>query len=441
MAKRLIDTALIQVSAGNGGDGKLSLRREKYIPKGGPDGGNGGNGGDVYFIADHNLATLADFKSKPKYQAQHGEEGGKNVRQGGNGEDLYISVPVGTLIYEVREKDLQNGETAANTNQEGSADEVTDFRQRIKNVETTQVLVADFTEHGQKLLIAHGGRGGRGNDSFKSSTNQTPMQFTRGTLGQSKTIKLEVKIIADIGFVGLPNAGKSTLVNSVTNANAKVDSYPFTTIFPNLGFWELKSGESVIVADIPGLIEGASTGKGLGDEFLRHIERTRIILHLIDPYTQEISESTALEEEFNSLSEEKALELLESADKQALVKKAIASYNVIRKELEDHKTNLQDKPEIVVINKIDITEVKEAYKSIKEHFEQKFDVKVFGISAVTGEGLEDLEEEVIKMLDLHPKRVQFDVAKPVKVFTIENLPNKRMVFLDNKEDWSDQLDG
>ncbi|MFZ5424204.1 MAG: GTPase ObgE [Patescibacteria group bacterium] len=372
---KLIDTAIIEVTAGKGGDGKVSFRREKYIPRGGPDGGDGGNGGNVYFVADHNMATLMDFRAKPKYKAEEGGEGGKKKRHGKSGDDLIIKLPVGTLIYEVRE----NGE---------------------------EVLVGDLVMHEQTLLIAEGGRGGKGNERFKSSTNRTPTQFTKGKEGQRKTIRLEIKLIADIGLVGMPNAGKSTLVNHLTSSNAKTASYPFTTIHPNLGLWKLKSGKSVIVADIPGLIEGASEGKGLGDDFLRHIERTRMLIHMIDPLA--ISEKD-------------------------LVMNALESYRIIRKELGDYDADLQKKKEIVVINKIDITEINESFEQIGKEFE-KLGVTVFGISAVAGVGLEKLEEEVLSIIDTLPEVVTFEAEKPVKMYTIENLPNKRMVFSDEVED-------
>jgi len=366
----LVDTAEIKVTAGKGGDGLVSFRREKYVPRGGPDGGDGGDGGDVFFVVDPNMATLMDFRARPNYKAANGEMGKKKNLKGSSGERMVIHVPVGTLVYEVGEK---------------------------KNT-----LIGDLIEAGQELQIAKGGTGGRGNTSFKSAVNRVPKKATQGRLGESRQIKLEIKLIADIGLIGLPNAGKSTLINKLTNANAKVAPYPFTTIIPNLGVWDL-AGQSVIVADIPGLIEGASAGKGLGDEFLRHVERTRFLIHVIDP-----------------------LYGVDNSEKD-LVASSLGSYDVIRKELADYGAGLEEKKEIVVINKTDVTEVNEAFEKIKEGFENR-KVEVLGISAVTGNGLEELGGKVKKMLSEIPKAVSFSVEKPVKVYTIRDLPNKRMVF-------------
>lgn len=365
----MIDTAVIKVKAGNGGDGCVSFRREKYVAKGGPNGGDGGKGGSIYFEATHNMATLADFRSKPSYKAKNGQPGmGKN-QTGEDADDMVVKVPVGTLIYEL------------------DGDE--------------EVLVADMMEHGERFLIARGGIGGRGNARFKSSTNRTPRQFTRGTQGQSKEIKLEIKLIADVGLVGAPNAGKSTLVNSLTNARAKVANYPFTTLSPNLGVLELKDDSKVVVADIPGLISGASEGKGLGDEFLKHVERTRVLVHMIDPYEEGAED---------------------------LVQNAIDKYSMIQDELKGYKVDLSGKRQIVVINKIDITEVKEAFDDIKTVFKTDFDIEVLGISAVTGEGFDSLILRLTEVLPEIPMQPLFKQPKTVKKYTIENIPNKKMVY-------------
>lgn len=371
----MIDKVSIKITAGNGGSGNVSFRRERYVPKGGPDGGDGGDGGDAYFVVDSNMATLLDFRSKPEYKAQDGQRGGKKGKTGSSGGDLNINIPRGTLVYEVGDG--------------------------------KETLIGDMIAEDQKsskLLIAKGGRGGRGNTRFKSSTNQTPTQFTPGTKGEVKEVVLEIKLIADIGLVGLPNAGKSTLLNYLTNARAKTASYPFTTLSPNLGRMILKSGQEIILADIPGLIEGASEGKGLGDEFLRHIERTRILVHLIDPLVHE-----------------------GDSDSSSLSKVAAKSYKTIRNELKEHKADLEGKPEIVVVNKIDVTEINEALPSIVKTF-KKEGIETFGISAVTGEGIDKLENAIMRKLESAPERVVFKSDKaPVKIYTVDTLPNKRII--------------
>ncbi|HXK52961.1 MAG TPA: GTPase ObgE, partial [bacterium] len=303
----MIDTAVIKVKAGKGGDGKVSFRREKYIPKGGPDGGDGGDGGNVYLITDHNMATLLDFKSKPTYEGQNGEAGGSVQMSGAKGEDLYIKVPEGTLVYEILPD------------------------RKILLVD----MVAQEDESQKVFLLARGGKGGKGNTRFKSSTNRTPIQFTKGTLGDEKDIQLEVKLVADIGLVGKPNAGKSTLINKLTNANAKTASYPFTTLTPNLGTALLKSGQNVIIADIPGLIEGASSGKGLGDDFLRHIERTRVICHVIDPLDGVVFDPDSYDDgkDFSKI----------------VASNAVGCYKTIRQELSEYESDLTSKPELVVV--------------------------------------------------------------------------------------------
>ncbi len=365
----MVDTAKIKVKAGNGGDGKVSFYTARGITKGGPDGGDGGNGGSVYFVADNNLNTLMDFRSKELYEAQSGEDGGKKNMTGASGEDLYIKIPVGTLVYEIEE----NGRES---------------------------LVGDMIEPGQKLMIAQGGIGGKGNFKFRGSTNQTPMQYVPGTLGEEKEIRLEIKLIADVGFVGAPNAGKSTLLNRLTNANAKVANYPFTTLTPNLGICKLKNGQSIVLADIPGLIEGASQGKGLGDDFLRHIERTRLLVHIIDP----------LDGSANNY-----------------VENAVTGYEMIRKELKEYGHGLEDKDGVIVINKMDVTEVKESFQEISNKIKE-LGVEVLGISAASGEGMEGFLQKISEKLNRIPKTVSFEVHKVVKKYTIDNLPNKRVVF-------------
>ena len=382
----LIDTAEIKVRSGDGGNGHVSFRRAKFIPKGGPDGGDGGDGGDVRLVAAHNLVTLRDFRTRPSYEAENGAEGGKKKCIGADGEDLCIKLPVGTLVYEIRED--------SNLHQK------------------EEILVGDLVEDGQDLLICRGGFGGKGNYRFKSSTNQTPMQYTEGTRGESKDLRLEIKVIADIGLVGLPNAGKSTLINQLTSAQAKVGSYPFTTLAPNLGILNLDD-KALVLADIPGLIEGASEGKGLGDDFLRHVERTRLLVHIIDPFGENMAASI-----LNASATPTGKVLAESAWK---------AYTTIRRELEDYSEALALKKEIVVINKIDITEVKESFEYIKDHFNSK-GVDVLGISVATGEGMDGLTNKLREILPTLPKKTIFEPEPVIKTYNIHNLPNKRMVF-------------
>lgn len=282
----MLDSADIIIEAGKGGDGIASFRREKYIPFGGPWGGDGGDGGSVFFIATRELNNLVDFHRKRIYQAQNGGTGKTKNMKGKDGDDLIIRVPVGTLVYE---------------------------KKGDKNK-----LIADFIDEKEIKLIASGGKGGLGNTHFKSPTNQTPQQFTAGTQGDVRRLVLDLKMIADVGIIGLPNCGKSTLLKVLTRANPKIGNYPFTTIDPNLGTLQVKN-KSIVLADIPGLIEGASKGKGLGDKFLKHIQRTKIIIHMIDINNDD----------------------LESA------------YLTIRKELVDFDPKLKNKKEIIVISKFD----------------------------------------------------------------------------------------
>ena len=245
---KLVDEAEITVTAGNGGNGCIGFRREKFIPLGGPDGGDGGAGGDVWLQADENLNTLVDFRHQTKFKAQRGENGMGSQRYGKAGEDTVITVPVGTVIH---------------------------------NVDTDEVI-GDLTEHGQRLLVAKGGHGGLGNMHFKSSVNRSPRKATPGGEGESRVLRLELKLLADVGLLGFPNAGKSTFIRAVSAATPKVADSPFTTLYPNLGVVSVEPGRSFVIADIPGLIEGAADGAGLGSLFLRHVQRTRLLLHLVD---------------------------------------------------------------------------------------------------------------------------------------------------------------
>ncbi|MBI1424693.1 MAG: GTPase ObgE [Gammaproteobacteria bacterium] len=245
---KFVDEASIRVEAGKGGDGCVGFRREKYIPFGGPDGGDGGNGGSVFLRGDENLNTLADFRFTRRFKAENGEQGRGSNCTGKSGEDLIIRVPLGTVVLD----------------------------------EDTQETIGEILEHEQMMKVAQGGRHGLGNTNFKSSTNRAPRQFTKGTPGEARQLLLELKVLADVGLLGLPNAGKSTLIRAVSSAKPKVADYPFTTLYPNLGVVRIEAGRSFVVADIPGIIEGAAEGAGLGIQFLKHIARTRLLLHVVD---------------------------------------------------------------------------------------------------------------------------------------------------------------
>jgi GTP-binding protein len=317
-----IDEAKIQVKAGDGGDGCISFRREKFIPKGGPDGGDGGNGGSIIMVADGNKDTLLDFAGRHHWKAQRGEHGMGKKMSGLTGDDLIINVPPGTLIYD--------------------ADH--------------DILIADLDAPEKRVVIAKGGKGGRGNWHFKSSTNQTPRQFEKGTEGQERKLKLELKLIADVGLVGMPNAGKSTLLRAVSAARPKVADYPFTTLEPQLGIVELLADRRLVVADIPGLIEGAQNGAGLGHAFLRHIERTKIIVHLLDLYPMDGSDPAE-------------------------------NYRKIRHELEAFSPKLANKREIIAANKMDLAIDNTALDHLREQLPGK---EIFPISGVSRLGVEKL---------------------------------------------------
>lgn len=323
-----VDTAKVFVQAGRGGDGAVSFRHEIYVDKGGPDGGDGGRGGDVIFIAVEGMNTLIDFRFKPELKGEPGQSGAKRDRHGKSGAPNYIKVPVGTIVK-------RDGE-----------------------------IIADLTEDGQQLVIAKGGDGGFGNAHFKSSVRQAPRVAERGEPGETFEAELELKLLADVGLVGFPNAGKSTFLSVVSNARPEIADYAFTTLTPNLGVADIDNG-SLLIADIPGLIEGASEGKGLGDAFLRHVERTAVILHLIDAYTDDIA----------------------------------AAYKTIRHELAAYSGQLETRPEVVALTKIEgldaeiIAMQEEAVKEVAG------DVPVFAISSQAHEGLTEVLREVRRKVE------------------------------------------
>jgi GTP-binding protein len=330
---QFVDEVKIHAKAGDGGRGCLSFRREKFIPLGGPDGGDGGDGGDVVFQVDEGLGTLLDLRYKVHYTAERGSHGmGKN-RHGKNGADLLVRVPPGVLVF-----DQETGE-----------------------------LLADLKERGQGFVAARGGRGGRGNARFATSTNRAPRHVQPGLPGEERWLRLELKLLADIGLVGMPNAGKSTLIAAVSAARPKIADYPFTTLVPNLGVVRYGSFKSFVMADIPGLIEGASEGHGLGTRFLRHIERTDLFLHLVD------------------------LSDLQPGD-------ALERFDTINRELEKHNPRLLEKPQLVVLSKADITEVRERIEQVQSVFEQR-GFRTLVVSAVTGLGVRELVATVGRELE------------------------------------------
>lgn len=325
-----VDCVEIYVRSGRGGDGCVSFRREKYVPKGGPDGGDGGRGGSVIFLAQQGVDTLLALAGKHHWVADDGRPGGPANCHGANGQHLIIPVPPGTLVY-----DRQRGH-----------------------------LLRDLARVGARLVVARGGRGGRGNKAFASPTHQTPREAEPGKAASERWLRLELKLIADAGLVGLPNAGKSTLLSRLSRARPKIADYPFTTRTPQLGLVELGDFRQFVLADIPGLIEGSHQGAGLGDEFLRHIERTRVIVHLID-ICPGVGRPTPTQ-----------------------------AYHVVRRELQAYSRALADKPELVVANKMDLTGSQGALEELRAALEQE----VLGISAVTGEKLAPLGERLWSMI-------------------------------------------
>lgn len=331
---RFIDEAVIDVKAGHGGPGCRSFRREKFIPLGGPDGGNGGSGGSVIFKGDRNLGSLLDFRFKAKWEAEDGSPGQGSCKDGRWGEDLVIHVPVGTEIFKISDGERE--------------------------------LVADIAADGMEFIVAKGGRGGKGNTFFKSSTNQAPEHTQPGEEGERAKLLLSLKLFADVGLIGFPNAGKSTLISRISAARPKIADYPFTTLVPNLGVVKPKSGRTFVVADIPGLIPGAHEGKGLGIRFLKHVERTKILAHLIDPF---------------------------ATDDQGNIINPLDAFVIINSELRSFSDELAAKPQIVVLTKMDLVQESKEYSSVKEQFERE-GYKCFLISSATGLGIEELVEEL-----------------------------------------------
>lgn len=331
---QFIDEAKITVISGNGGDGCVSFRREKFVPKGGPNGGDGGRGGDVVVVADANMSSLLDYRYKKEYKAPNGQPGRGKDQHGKSGSDLIIPVPAGTVITS-----CEDGET-----------------------------LADLVEDGERFTVAKGGDGGRGNSRFVSPTNRAPREAESGRPRVRKEVKLELKVLADVGILGFPNAGKSTLISKISAARPKISGYPFTTLVPNLGVVSYGDHQSFVIADIPGIIEGAHKGLGLGIQFLKHVERTRLLVHMLD---------------LDPMSGRNPVE----------------DYDKINSELREYSAKLAEKPQLVVLNKIDITEARERSVDTARQLKKR-DVETLTISAVTGEGSQQLVYSIGERLRL-----------------------------------------
>ena len=324
-----VDRVTIEVQAGRGGDGCMSFRREKYIPRGGPDGGDGGNGGSVIVVAEPGVDSLMELAHRTQWRAESGKHGSGANRHGASAKDLVIRVPPGTVV-----RDAEHG-----------------------------LVLRDLTEPGEQVVAAHGGKGGKGNTRFKSATNQAPREFTRGTDGEHRRLTFELKVIADVGLLGKPNAGKSTLLSRVSRARPEIADYPFTTKAPNLGIVQVDMDRSFVMADIPGLIEGAHAGAGLGHEFLRHVERTRVLIHLVEPLPMDGTDP-------------------------------VENYRAIRREVEQYDPQLGSRPEIIAVSKAELPNAEE----VRERIEAETGQPVMAFSSVTGQGLDRLLQVTYKKL-------------------------------------------
>jgi GTP-binding protein len=360
-----IDQAEIFVKSGKGGNGMVHFRREKYVPRGGPDGGDGGKGGDLILEARHTVNSLIAFRHTMRFAAEDGKGGGSNNKYGKSAEDLIVPVPLGTLVY-----DAETGE-----------------------------LLGDLTQHGQRLLVCKGGRGGRGNTHFKSARNQVPRTAEKGEPGEERRLRLELKLIADIGIIGVPNAGKSTLLSALTNAKPEIGPYPFTTIQPNLGVAEIDADTSVVLADIPGLIEGASKGVGLGHDFLRHIQRTRVLIHLLD-----------------GLSED-----------------PLADFSQTNTELSLFDENLAKKPQIVAVNKMDQPEAQERFVKLKKEMKKR-GVELLSISALARTEVRSLLLAAYQNLSETPSMEEMAPAA-MPVYRPQEDPNQFTITREDGRQW------
>ncbi len=360
-----IDQAEIFVKSGKGGNGMVHFRREKYVPRGGPDGGDGGKGGDLILEARHTVSSLIAFRHTMRFAAEDGKGGGSNNKYGKSADDLIVPVPLGTVVYDA----------------------------------VTGDLLGDLTAHGQRLLVCKGGRGGRGNTHFKSSKNQVPRTGEKGEPGEEKRLRLELKLIADIGIIGVPNAGKSTLLSVLTNAKPEIAPYPFTTIQPNLGVAEIDADTSVVLADIPGLIEGASQGVGLGHDFLRHIQRTRVLIHLLDGMAED----------------------------------PLADFSQTNTELSLFDENLGKKPQIVAVNKIDQPEAQERLAKLKKEMKKR-GVELLAISAMARTDLQPLLFKAYQTLAETPSMEEMAPAA-MPVYRPQEDPNQFTITREDGKQW------
>ncbi|MGV6987755.1 Obg family GTPase CgtA [Testudinibacter sp. P80/BLE/0925] len=373
---KFIDEALIRIEAGDGGNGCVSFRREKYIPKGGPDGGDGGDGGDVYLIADENLNTLIDYRFEKRFAAQRGENGRSANCTGHRGKDITLRVPVGTRAID----------------------------------NDTKEVVGDLTQHGMKMLVAKGGYHGLGNTRFKSSINRTPRQKTNGTAGEKRDLQLELMLLADVGMLGLPNAGKSTFIRAVSAAKPKVADYPFTTLVPSLGVARVDANRSFVIADIPGLIEGAADGAGLGIRFLKHLERCRVLIHLVD------------------------LEPIDQTD-------PADNIAIIESELLQYSEALAEKPRWLVFNKIDILSDEEAQAKAADIVQRLgWEEDYYLISAVTGKNVRALCRDIMQFIEDNPREVkQLETQAEEVKFKWDDYHQQQIAAhsIDDNDDWDD----
>jgi GTP-binding protein len=353
-----VDEVELELSGGKGGDGVIHFRREKYVPRGGPDGGDGGRGGNIIFKVDPHQNTLSDYRHQKRYKADDGKRGGGKNQTGRSGQDLYLKVPPGTMVFDVE----------------------------------SDTFIGDLVEHGQELVVCRGGRGGRGNSRFKNSRNKTPRIAEKGEPPEEKLVRLELKLIADVGIVGVPNAGKSTLLSVISNAKPKIASYPFTTLQPNLGVVELDFETQLVAADIPGLIEGAHQGDGLGHDFLKHIQRTRVLIHLLD-----------------GLSDEPVLDLAQ-----------------INSELALFDPELGRKPQIVVLNKMDLQEVQDKWPAVQAELKSRGYQDLFAISAVAQKDIKPVLYRAAELLQTTPDLTDYqrEEASSLPVYRFEDDPGE-----------------